>query len=84
MYVGFGVYSHLQLDVRGRIVTAEVSFAEKGAAAIAAKRYHGVSVHSKRGGDVHTLKVAVVDRAQQPGAVQEIEEEDIPSAFMAP
>ena len=44
----------LQLDVRGRIVTAEVSFAEKAAAIIAADMFHGVSVHSKRGRERYT------------------------------
>lgn len=81
--LGFRVwYLHacmIQLDSRGRIVTAEISFAQKGAAAVAAKTFHGVSVHNKRGRQKFTLKVAVVDHTQQPGAVEQIEEDDIPS-----
>lgn len=68
----------VKLDTRGRIVTAEVSFSQKGAAAIAVKTYHGVSVQSKRGKEKFTLKVAIVDRSQQPEAVEQIEEDDIP------
>ena len=68
-----------QLDARGRIVTAEVSFAERGAAAVAAKTFHGVSVRSKKGKEKFRLKVAVLDQTQQPGAVEQIEEDDIPS-----
>lgn len=68
----------VKLDARGGIVTAEVSFAQKGAAAVATKTFHGVSVQSRRGKDKYKLKVAVLDQTQQPGAVEQIEEDDIP------
>ncbi|KAL8270698.1 hypothetical protein Esti_005354 [Eimeria stiedai] len=70
--------SHQEVDTNGGIATAEVSFAERGAAALAARAYHGVSVHPKRGGTTSTLKVAVIDRSQQPDAVVQVEEEDLP------
>ncbi|XP_026193021.1 uncharacterized protein LOC34619070 [Cyclospora cayetanensis] len=68
----------VRVDARGRTGTAEVSFAQKGAAEIAAKTFHGVYVHLKRGREKFCLKVAVVDKAQQPEAVEEIEEDEIP------
>ncbi|KAL8430666.1 hypothetical protein ACSSS7_005787 [Eimeria intestinalis] len=67
------------VDTNGGIATAEVSFAERGAAALAANAYHGVSVHPKRGGTSSTLKVAVIDKGQQPDAVVQVEEEDLPT-----
>ena len=67
------------MDSRGRIATGEVSFAQRGAAAVAVKTFHGVYVQSRRGREEFCLKVAVLDQTQQPGAVEQIEEDDIPS-----
>ena len=39
---------YVQMDARGRVVTAEVSYREKAAAAFAAKTFNGVYIQPKK------------------------------------